>query len=256
MDRRGQLETLSSTGRYRMRKLLVMAAFLTAGLTQAGTFTKPEATLDLPDGWVEVPANVLQSFHVEMQRLAPDSKIPKYDYAFQSAGGPPWLSYPYVLVKVTPSGRPSEFELENLPRVDLDSSFQKESGKFSRVMKDTTLGKMQYDKAANVVWLTSKSDVVNVGEVRGISGIIPTEQGFVELHAYARSEDFDGHFPTFQKIITAAKIAPTLAYQPKWTDKLGPFARFDFKTLGFVVILGALIGVWVAKSRKRGAGQN
>ena len=131
-------------------------------------------------------------------------------------------SYPYVLVKVTPTGRPSEFELENLPSIDLDSKIKAKGDDWSNLMKDTSLGKMRYDKAANVVWLTSKSDVVSIGEVRGISGIIPTEQGFVELHAYARSEDFDGHFPMFEKIITGAKVAAHLAYQPNWTDKLGP----------------------------------
>ncbi len=238
-------------GDHPMRKLLVLFACLFSASVSAGSISKPEVTVELPDGWVEVPAAVMQSFHDEMLRQAPKAQIPKYNYAFQSAAGPPWLSYPYVLVKVTPSGRPSEFELENLPRIDLDSKIREKGEDWSNLMKDTSLGQMRFDKAANVVWLTSKSDVVNIGEVRGISGIIPTEQGFVELHAYAHSADFDGHFPMFEKIITAAKVAPHLAYQPSWTDKLGPFARFDFKEMGFLVVLGALIGVVVATVRKR-----
>jgi hypothetical protein len=236
-----------------LRNLLVLTACLAASGALAESFSEPEVTVELPDGWVEVPYGVMQAFYDEMRRQAPKAQIPKYNYAFQSTAGPPWLAYPYVLVKVTPSGRPSEFELENLPRIDLDSKIRTRGEDWSNLMKDTSLGQMRYDKAANVVWLTSKSDVVNIGEVRGISGIIPTEQGFVELHAYARAEDFDGHFPMFEKIISAAKVAPHLAYQPSWTDKLGPFARFDFKQLGFVVVLGALIGVAVATVRKRRA---
>ena len=234
-----------------MRALSVLLACLASASVFAGTVSKPEVTVELPDGWREVPAEVLQAFYEEIRRQAPKVEAPKYDYAFQADAGPPWLAYPYVLVKVRPSGRPSEFELENLPRIDLDSKIKEKGEDWSKLMKDSSLGQMRYDKAANVVWLTSKSTVVNIGEVRGISGIIPTEQGFVELHAYARTEDFDGHLPAFERIITSAKVAPTLAYRPNWTDKLGPFARFDFKQLGFMVVLGALIGVGVAVMRKR-----
>jgi hypothetical protein len=236
-----------------LRASWVAFACLAAPGLFAGSVSKPEVTVGLPDGWVEVPGEVLQAFYDELRRQAPNAQVPKYDYAFQSDEGPPWLSYPYVLVKVRTTGRPSEFELENLPRIDLDARFKEKSGEWSNVMNDTALGKMRYDKTANVVWLTSKSNVVNIGEVSGISGIIPTEKGFVELHAYALSEDFDGHFPTFEKIISGAKVAPDLAYRPNWTDKLGPLARFDFKQLGFMVVLGALIGVAVATVRKRRA---
>jgi hypothetical protein len=235
-----------------MRKLLVMAACLAAGLTHAGTFTRPEVTLDLPDGWVEVPREVLQQFHDEMKRQAPLANIPKYDYAFQSTQGPPWLAYPYVLVKVSPTGRPTERELTDLPSIDLNESFKERSGDWSNLMKGTSLGKMRYDKAANVVWITSKSDVASIGEVSGISGIIPTEKGFVELHAYAKTADFGEHFPVFEKVITGARVAPELQYRPSWTDALpGAVSRFDFKLLGFLVAIGVLIGVFVTIYRRR-----
>ena len=194
-----------------MRKLLVMAACLAAGLTHAATFTRPEVTLALPDGWVEVPREILQQFHDEMKRQAPLANIPKYDYAFQSTGGPPWLAYPYVLVKVSPTGRPTERELTDLPSIDLNESFKERSGDWSNLMKGTSLGKMRYDKAANVVWITSQSNVANIGEVSGISGIIPTEKGFVELHAYAKTSDFGEHFPAFEKIITGARSRTGIA---------------------------------------------
>lgn len=234
-----------------MRKLLVMAACLVAGLTHADTRTKPEVTLDVPAGWVEVPADVLQAFHDELKRQAPLVEAPKYDYAFQAAVGPPWLSYPYVLVKVTPSGRATEHDLESLPSIDLNAKVRERSAGWGDLMKDSSLGQMRYDKAANIVWLSSKSDVKGIGPVTGLSGVIPTEQGFVELHAYARAGDFDQQLPTFQKIITSARVAPHLAYQPHWTDKLGPLARFDFKQLGVFLALGALVGIFIWIYRRR-----
>jgi hypothetical protein len=227
-----------------VRKLLALLACLASPVVFAESFGKPEVTVELPAGWVEVPADVMQAFYDEMQRAAPKAQVPKYNYAFQAASGPPWLSYPYVLVKVTPSGRPTESELENLPTIDVNAKIKDKSEDWSSLMKDTSLGQMRYDKAANVVWITSKSDVVNIGTVQGISGIVPTEKGFVELHAYARAEDFAGHAQTFENIITSAKIAPALLYTPRWSDKLGPAAGlFDPSRLGAKLAIGAILGI-------------
>jgi len=234
-----------------MRKWLVMATCLAAGLARAATVVEPEVTLDVPDGWVEVPRDVLQAFHDELQRQAPLAQVPKYDYAFQSAAGPPWLSYPYLLVKVTATGRPTEHDLETLPTIDLDSKVRDRNDGWGDIVKGSSLGQMRYDKAANVVWLSSKSDIATIGTVTGLSGMIPTEQGFLELHGYAKEADFAQHLPTFQKIITSARVAPALAYQPRWSDRLGPLGRFDFKPVAFAAGLGALVGVFVWIYRRR-----
>lgn len=236
-----------------MRKLLVMVACLAAGVAHSANVSKPEVTLDVPEGWVEVPSAVLQSFYDELKRQSPLGEVPKYNYAFQSAAGPPWLSYPYVLVKVTPGGRPSEHDLETLPTIDLNTKVHERGEAWSNLLKDTSLGQMRYDKTANVVWLSSKTDVNGIGPVTGLSGMIPTEQGFVELHGYAKAPDFPQYLSTFQKVIQSARVAPPLAYQPHWTDNLGPLARFNFKELGFMAVVGALIGVFVAIYRRRKA---
>lgn len=234
-----------------MRKSWVIVACLAAGLTQAATFTKPQVTLDVPDGWVEVPPEVLQAFYDELKRQAPLQQAPKYDYAFQSTGGPPWLSYPYLLVKVTPTGRPTEHDLEMLPTIDLNAKARTAGDGWGDLIKDTSLGQLRYDKAANVVWLSSKSNIKSVGPVTGISGMIPTEEGFVELHGYAKEADFAQHLPTFQSMITSARVAPHLAYQPHWTDKLGPFAGFHFKLLGLLVAIGVLVGLFLGIYRRK-----
>jgi hypothetical protein len=230
-----------------MRKLLMLAACLASTAAFATTVSKPEVTLDVPDGWVEVPADVLQRFYDEMKRQAPLAQVPKYDYAYQSAEGPPWLAYPYVLVKVTTTGRPTEHDLETLPTIDLNEEIRDKQDAWSNIMKQTSLGKMRYDKAANIVWIPSQSQVVGIGEVTGLSGVIPTERGFVELHAYARAGDFPQRATTFEKIITGAKIAPDLLYKPRWSDKLGPAAGlFDTRSLLSKLAIGAILGILVA----------
>jgi hypothetical protein len=73
----------------------------------------------------------------------------------------------------------------------------------------------------------------------------------VELHAYARTEDFDGHLPTFEKIILGAKVAPDLVYRPGGSDEPGSFAGFNLELIGFLAVLAALIAIAVATMRKR-----
>jgi hypothetical protein len=234
-----------------MRQLLVFAACLATGVAHAATFTKTEVALDVPDGWVEVPRDVLQAFHAELQRQAPLAQVPKYDYAFQATGGPPWLQYPYVLVKVTPSGRPTERELEALKTIDLSSKVRERNDGWSDLLKNSSVGQMRYDKAQNVVWLTSKSEVKDVGPVTGISGIIPTEQGFLELHAYAKEGDFAQRLPTFQTMITGARVSPQLAYRPHWTDGLEPGGRFDMNRAAVTLAIGAAVIIFIVFLRRR-----
>jgi hypothetical protein len=239
----------------RLRILTVLAALAATLPLRAATLDIPEVSLTLPDGWVEVPQEILQQFYEEMQRQAPDAGIPRYDYAVQSSDGPPWLAYPYVLVKISITGRPTERELQAMPRIDANAELQKKSEALSKVMTDTKLGQMQYDKAANVVWVTSESDVVGIGKVSGLSGVIPTEKGFVQLHGYARSEDFARHEPVFRKIITTAKISPALVYQPRWSDELAKYGLFDSTDLrwrtGIGLAVGLVVLIFVLLRRKR-----
>jgi len=208
-----------------MRKLLVMMACLFACGAQAATVTKPQVTLEVPEGWVEVPGSVLQNFYDELRRQMPLAQVPKYDYAFQSKDGPPWLAYPYVLVKITPTGRPSEHDLETMPTIELNPKVREQGQDWSAIMKDTSLGRMRYDKAANIVWLSSKSDVKTVGVVNGLSGMIPTEEGFVELHGYALEADFAGHLPTSRR-----SSPPRRSRRGSPTNRAGPTSSAPRRT--------------------------
>jgi len=219
-----------------MRKLLVLAACLGFGVAHATSVSKLAFTLELPDGWVEVPSDTLQQLYVEMKRRAPGEETSKYDYAFQSNAGPPWLTYPYVLVKVRASGRASEQELEDLPAV---------------AAKEGAPGPMRHDKATNIVWMSSQTQVATVGKVDGLTAFIPTERGFVDVHAYAPEADYPRFEPVFEKLIASVVIAPELKYQARRADDPGTAAGPGTKFLGVALAIGALIGIFWVISRRR-----
>jgi hypothetical protein len=215
-----------------MRKLWVLAACLAVGATQAATFTKPAVTLELPDGWVEVPQQTLDVLYAEMKRQSPLGEVSKYDYAFQASAGPPWLKYPYVLVKVRSTGRPTREDLEGLP---------------AAAAKAGAPGPLRYDGAANIVWMSSRTEVANVGEVGSLSAFIPTERGFVDVHGYAPAAEFPSLSPVFEKIMSGAVIAPELRYR---ADDAGA-AGSGFGRLGWLAAIAVLIAIGVGIYRRR-----
>jgi hypothetical protein len=236
------------------RALLAFVALATPALLRADTISKPDFSLVLPAGWVEVPQEVLQAFYEEMQRQAPKGGVPRYDFAFQRDAGPPWLAYPYVLVEKTDSGRPTERELEAMQRVDMNAELKKKGDALDKVVKDSELSNLKYDKAANVIWISSRGAVVNIGIVAGLSGMIPTEGGFLQINAYAHDADFERHVETFRSIITTAKVSPALLYKPRWTDELEKYGILDFRNLKMRFAIGggivAIVLVYVIFRRR------
>jgi hypothetical protein len=210
------------------------------------TIQKESFTITLPDGWIEIPQDGLTAMFAELERQAPDAKIPKYDYGFQLGSSQNWMEYPYILVQLNKASRIPEHQLKSLPTIDLNAKIKDQAANMQSLMSSISIGKMQYDQAAHVVWLTMQSDVVNVGRIRGISGLIPTETGFVQVHAYSTESDFQSYLPIFRQIITATAINPSLVYKPRWTDSSPIISGIDWGQMAGKAIVGGVIGGLIA----------
>jgi hypothetical protein len=211
-----------------------------------GDFQKPGLTLSLPDGWMEIPQDVLTSVRDELVRQAPNAKIPKYDYGFQLETGQNWMAYPYILVQVSNSGRVPEHQLKSMPKMDLNEMFKNKAADLKSLMSNASLGQMQYDETAHVVWITFQSDVVGTGKVQGISGLIPTEKGYLQVHCYSEESNFQTYLPTFRQIVTSLAVSPDLAYKPRWTDNSPILSGMDWSQVAVKAIGGAIIAGLIA----------
>lgn len=228
----------------RIRAALLTPLFLLAFDVGAESTSKPEFTLILPDGWVEVPQDVLTDVNEELRRQAPGSSA-RYSYAFQPAGAKNWLDYPYVLVQISNIGRPSESQLKALPRIDTNQAFGRTAAELKSFMSNTKLGQMQYDPVARVAWMTSESDVVDVGRVQGLSAVLPTEKGTLQLHGYALEASFPAFLPTFRQIVQSAVLSPSLAYKPRVTDNVPLLNRIDWAGVGEKALAGGIAGAFI-----------
>lgn len=223
--------------------LIVISFFAFISPTFAAvTIQKPTFTLSLPDGWVEIPQNVLSTMQAELKRQAPNAKIPKYDYGFQRETSNKWIEYPYILIQVVNTGRIQEHQLKSMPKIDLNERLKDRTTTLQSIMSNAVVGKMQYDEAAHIVWITTQSDVVNVGKIQGLSGLIPTEKGFVQVHAYSTEPDFQNYLPIFRQIITSTTVSPDLAYKPRWSDSSSTRSGIDWEQIAINAIIGGVMG--------------
>jgi hypothetical protein len=207
---------------------------------------KPEFSITLPDGWVEIPRDAMVAMQDEVKRQAPNSNLPRYQYGFQLDSVKEGLAYPYILVQLNTAGRIPEQQFKAMPKIDLNKEAAKHIGDVSSFMSNTNLGQAQYDEVAHLVWITVKTDVVGVGKIQGISGIIPTETGGVGVHAYSTETEFSSHLPVFRQVITSVMIPPDQAYKPRWSDSNPILGAIDWGRVGVKALTGGLIGGVIA----------
>jgi hypothetical protein len=79
------------------------------------TYQKNSFSIALPDGWIEIPREVIDAYKIAISRLAPNRQKQEYDYdcGFQLGNAKKWFGCPYIVVKIYNTGRISKNQLEN-----------------------------------------------------------------------------------------------------------------------------------------------
>jgi hypothetical protein len=106
---------------------------------------------------------------------------------------------------------------------------------------------MYYDKKAQIVWVRLESSIVNVGPITGLSAMVPTEKGFIQVSGYSLRNDFATHEATFRSVAVSVAPEPSLVYRPHWSDSLpSAVSGTDWGKLLERGIEGAVVGGAVA----------
>jgi hypothetical protein len=232
-----------------MRRIATTLSFalLACLALNSGAFAKvvqkPGFSISLPDGWVEIPQSVLRAAEKELGRQAPNAKtIPKYDYGFQSGGAKTWMRYPYILIQVNNTGRIPESELKSLTKIKINDDIRGTVDNFKSVISNLAIGQMQYDEAAHIIWMTSQSDVVRIGKVRGLSGIIPTDKGTLAIHGYSLERNFQSFAPIFRQIVKSTSVSQQPTYEPSWKDNIRTLSRSEWGLVKVSLLVGVICG--------------
>ncbi len=216
-------------------------------------------SISLPSGWIEIPRDAIDNFERELSKAAPDIPTQHYDYGFQLDTARDWFDYPYVLIQVHGNGRIPEKELEKMDEYPIQESIERQKEGFNPIVSNIKAGKMYFDQDSKMIWARMEIDVVGVGRVSCLSGLIPTEKGVIAVHGYSLEEDFSKYRPAFQVI--AESVAPDqgLVYKPKWSGSFPESGQVInwMRIIGMTIVgaaIGGLIGLLIAR-RKRAVGK-
>ena len=213
-------------------------------------YKKDVFSISLPDGWVEMPRHIIDAYEKGMARLAPNAPRQHYDYGFQLGNERKWFKYPYILVQIQNTGRIPKSQLEKLEGYSVQKGLEKHKNDSSPVMEDIQTGKMYYDKTKKIIWLRIESNVVGVGTISGLSGLIPTEKGIIQVSGYSTKSDNSTYEPVF--VASAMSITPRsgLIYKPRRSDSLPPavsgnaWGAISEKNIVTAAIAGMLIALF------------
>lgn len=204
------------TTTFKIASFFILLNLLIVETQASELYKKSEFSISLPDGWVEIPRNVIDAYEIETAKLAPEAPKQHYDYVFQLRSVKNWFEYPFITVQINKMGKISENELENMENYPTQKEVNKHKEKLSSAMTDIQVGKMYYDKDSRIIWLRMESKVINVGYISGLSGVILTEQGFIQVNGYSLKNDFPRYEPVFKS--STLSVEPCLRAETKWYE--------------------------------------
>ncbi len=210
------------------------------------SYMKAEFSISLPIGWIEIPRKIIDEYEKVISGQAPDAPAQHFDYGFQLDSSKNWFQYPYILIQVRNTGRipGTESQWEKLEGEYIQKGVDKLKKGFSPIMSDVEAGKIIYDKQNKMIWLRIEANILNLGPITGLSGMIPTEKGMIIVNGYSLKDDFSIYESLFQAVAMSVSPDPSIAYKPRWSDNLSPFiAGLDW---GKIIIKGLAGGMALA----------
>ncbi len=221
--------------------------------------TQDGFTMYLPDGWVEIPNEVLKQHSEKVNQLVPQIGKQVYDYGFQSPPADNWMTHPYILIQVKWTGRIPEEELKKYKQVR--EVFSEHIGDVedmvSGILSNTQLGETLYDAENRILWMNISFDLQQIGRVNAQIAVKLTEFGVIQVTGYATEDTFSTYQPLFQKIARQIYLDNTIKYKPgaAWnipTDGVINTGN-TLKVIIWGTIICGIIGliIWLVKRKRR-----
>lgn len=176
----------------------------------------------LPDGWVQIPDDVIQDYLTAVLGDNPRLQI-VYDAGFQPGTNEQWFDYPYVLVQpmlystfgVYRQLNEDEFpqvirEMTGLdPRAIVDSTVSSQARELFDNMK---FGQPVLDSVnRRFIWEISM-DVAEVGPIRGMVAGYFGRDSIVQIAFYSRQSEWEQYASVRRAVIDSFSFDPNKAY--------------------------------------------
>ncbi|MBI9084691.1 MAG: hypothetical protein JEZ11_13935 [Desulfobacterales bacterium] len=241
---------------------LVAFACLLAGAQASVLHKKNNLSISLPDGWVEIPKDVIDAWEKTRAEEIPKEFVPHVDCAFQLDNAENWFDCPYILVIIHDTGRISEKLLGKMEEVSLQENLDKQIQErldknkegLSSIATNIQIGKIHFDKDSKITWQLMESNAAKWGPISGLSGSIPTEKGLIQVVGYSLKYDFPIYGPIFESSAMSVVPSHELIYKAKAANGI-PAEDSESKSLGYgmvyTVIFGGIIFALSIRSKRK-----
>lgn len=234
--------------------LLLLAAGNTLCSAQMLVFNHQEYSIQLPKGWSEIPRPEIDAAISRLrQQGGASAKLPDIKYAYKLDTSEYWFKHPYIAVEVRKSGRVSKYELAKLDQVDASSTVRELAEKNKNLpsfVQDG--GRMQYDRNTNIVWSENRIQNPNGEPVSWLTWMIPTEEGFIQVHGYCKEKDYQAYATVFRKAIETLAVSPSIKYQERFLDSVPFLHSLNWEKIGSAAIVGAILALISGLFKRKG----
>jgi hypothetical protein len=173
-------------------------------------------SISVPEKWVQLPPEVLK----ELVEKTSAINTQKFEFAFQQNAGPPWFSYPYIMIQVNSEGRIPERTFSRLDRVKagMQKGFSSVEKKATGLLSNSSVGNAIYDSNAHILWSSASTRVEGIGPIKCLIAACLTEKGYVNVLGYAKADDFAAYRGLFEDIARNVEFDASLTYKPHPED--------------------------------------
>jgi hypothetical protein len=178
-------------------------------------------TLRLPEGWRDIPPNVLEYFTLRTAEATGGRTAESYQHGFRPGDPDLEFSLPQVLIQIREEGRICHGHLQRLPAPE-DVAAQPASPLTDHrgsLLRDLQLTGVTFDRARFCLRVDSVMDLSIEGRVVVRSASFLTERGLLTLHCYELEERIAATAPVFEQIIDSVRFDARIAYRPRLTDQ-------------------------------------
>ena len=199
-------------------KIAFLTIVIVSAVAQAGQIhDKGAFSISIPDEWIEIPADIIETYNEALSGLAPKNSAQIWDYGFQSDHAESWLEHPYILIRISDEGRLSESLIEKIEAYPVQQIIDKHKKNMDPAAQ-IQAGKMYYDKTAKLIWIHAEASVAGAESTSGLSAMIPTENGYILVSGSSLRKDYATYGPVFRSSAMSVTPSHELVYQARWPD--------------------------------------
>jgi len=198
-----------------LRTVSFFGVLLALALSASGAefARRGEFTVNLPEGWIEIPRAVLDARAKAIADTSPDSKTKDYEMGFQLGSAEGWFAYPYIMISVNNAGKIDEPDTGGFEKVPWKQDLEKQGeGKVPFVDKMTP-GTPYYDSEHRIVWTRLDLTLTSAGRVTVLLGSVLTEMGLIQVDGYSKTENFPDFEDVFRAVAITLQPSAALVYR-------------------------------------------